>query len=88
MKHVEASLSAREDRENSFHHCGDSVMLVKACLCARKSSQSRFNLLGGAVKQVQACLSAREGRESSFHRCGRPVSLIQACLCAGSPDKT
>ena len=88
MKHVQASLSAREDRENSFHHCGDTVRLVQACLCAGKTFQSRFNLLGGAVKQVQACLSAREGRESSFHSYGRPVSLIQACLCAGSPDKT
>ena len=25
MKHVEACLSAREDRESSFHHCGGSV---------------------------------------------------------------
>ena len=33
MKHVQACLSAMEDRENSFHHCGGPVMLVQACLC-------------------------------------------------------
>ena len=37
MNHVEARLSAREDRENSFHHCGGPVRLVQACLCARKN---------------------------------------------------
>ena len=34
MNHVEACLSAREDRESSFHHCGRPVRLVQACLCA------------------------------------------------------
>ena len=37
MKHVEAGLSAIEDRENSFHHCGSTVRLVQACLCAGKN---------------------------------------------------
>ena len=37
MKQVEASLSAREDRENSFHRCEGPVRLVQACLCAGKS---------------------------------------------------
>ena len=37
MTQVEAGLSAREDRENSFHHCGSSVRLVQACLCTGKS---------------------------------------------------
>ena len=37
MKQVEAGLSAREDRENSFHQCGSTVSLVQACLCAGKS---------------------------------------------------
>ena len=37
MKHVEAGLSAREDRENRFHRCGSTVSLVQACLCAGKS---------------------------------------------------
>ena len=37
MKHVQACLSAKEDRESSFHRCGGPVMLVQACLCARKT---------------------------------------------------
>ena len=83
MKHVEDCLSAREDRESSFHHCGGSVRLVQTRLCAGKTWQSRFNLQGGAVKHVEACLSPREDRESSFHHCGSTVKVMQACLCAG-----
>ena len=37
MKHVQACLSAREDREICFHHCGAPVSLVQACLCAGKT---------------------------------------------------
>ena len=37
MKHVSASLSAREDRESSFHSCCGPVRLVQACLCAGKT---------------------------------------------------
>ena len=33
VKHVQAFLSAREDRESSFHHCGGPVTLVQAGLC-------------------------------------------------------
>ena len=33
MKHVQACLSARDDRESSFHHCGSPVRHVQACLC-------------------------------------------------------
>ena len=34
MKHVQACLSASEDRENSFNHCGGLLSLVQDCLCA------------------------------------------------------
>ena len=37
MKQVQACLSAMEDRESSFHHCGGPVELVQACLCVGKS---------------------------------------------------
>ena len=37
MNNLEASLSARDDRESSFHHCGGRVRLVQACLCAGKT---------------------------------------------------
>ena len=83
MKQVQGCLSAREDRESSFHRCGGPVSLLHACLCAEKAGNRRFNLRGSIVKQVQASFSTREDRESSFHRCGGPVMLVQACLCAG-----
>ena len=34
MKHVEACLSARDDRESNFHRCGSPVRLMQACSCA------------------------------------------------------
>ena len=37
MKHVEACLSAIEDRESSFDHLGSTVRLVQGCLCAGKT---------------------------------------------------
>ena len=77
MKHVEAGLSAREDRESN---CGSPVKLMQACLCAETT---RFHLRGGTVKHVQASLTARDGRESSFRHCGGRVRLVQASLCAG-----
>ena len=40
MKHVQACLSAREDRESSFHHCGSPLRLVQACLNARKPDKA------------------------------------------------
>ena len=33
MKHVEACLSSRDDRESSFHRCGNRESLVQARLC-------------------------------------------------------
>ena len=35
VKHVQASSSAREGRESSFHRFGGRVRLVHTCLCAR-----------------------------------------------------
>ena len=52
MKHVSACLSAREDRESSFHRCGVPVRLVKACLCAVKACSRRFNRREGTVQHV------------------------------------
>ena len=37
VKHVRACLSTKEDRENSFHHCGGPLRLVQDCLCAGKN---------------------------------------------------
>ena len=36
MKHVQACLNTREDRESNFHRCGSPVMLVQACFCSVK----------------------------------------------------
>ena len=37
MKHVEAGLSAREDRESILLHRGGPMILVQVCLCAGKT---------------------------------------------------
>ena len=59
MKHVKAYLTARNDRESSFRHCGGPVKLVQACLRARKDLEISFHHCGGPVKIVQACLCAK-----------------------------
>ena len=43
MKHVHPSLTARNDRESSFHHCGGPVELVQACLRAREDLEISFH---------------------------------------------
>ena len=40
MKHVQACLSAREDRESSFHNCGGLVRLIQDSLCARNPDKT------------------------------------------------
>ena len=40
MKQVQASLSARGDRESSFHRCGRPVRLMQDCLCAGSPDKS------------------------------------------------
>ena len=37
MKYVDACLSAREDGESSFHHCGRPVRLMEAGLSEGKT---------------------------------------------------
>ena len=67
MKHAQACLSARKDRESSFHHRGGPVSTVQACLCARNILERRFDRRRGAMKQVQARSSASTDGENSFH---------------------
>ena len=83
MKHVQASLSARNYRQSSFHHCGGLVSHMLACVNAEKVSKAGFNRRGSAMHHVQACLSARKDQESSFHYYGSTVEFRQPCLCAG-----
>ena len=45
MKHVHPSVTARIDRESSFHHCGGPVKLVQACLTASKHLETSFTNL-------------------------------------------
>ena len=52
MKYVEVCLSAREDRESSFHRSGGPVRLLHVCLCGGKTRQSSFNLRDGAVTHL------------------------------------
>ena len=37
MKNVQACLTAREDRECSFHHCGGPVRHMQSCFIAGKT---------------------------------------------------
>ena len=83
MKHVQACLNARDDRESSFHHCGRPVRWFKPVYARKRPENAFFNLREGTVKHVKAGLTAREDRECSFHRCRGPVRLVHACLCAG-----
>ena len=40
---VYACLSAREDRESSFHHSGGPVNHMQACLSTREDRESSFH---------------------------------------------
>ena len=80
MKHVQACLSAIEDREISFYQCGSSVNLVQACVWAGNTLQRHFSRRGNGLKHVQACLSTSKDGLCSFHQFGGPVKLVQACL--------
>ena len=84
MKHVQASLSARKDGENSFLQCGSPVKLAQVCLSMRSIVQCSFHLRVGAVKHVQACFSSKKYVESRFHLCGSLVKLVKSGLCAGN----
>ena len=42
MKHVQASLSGREDRKSCFGRCGSPVSLGQACLCWGKGLKTPF----------------------------------------------
>ena len=55
MKLAKACLSARNDRESRFHHCGRLVGPVPACLTGTKDRESTFYHCGVTVKLVQAC---------------------------------
>ena len=37
MKHVQACLTGRENRESNFHRGESAVRLVQACLCVGKT---------------------------------------------------
>ena len=50
MKQVQACLSPRKSRGNSFHHCGGPVRLVQGCLNAGKVLKSCFNRRASDVK--------------------------------------
>ena len=54
MKLVEACLSARNDRESSFHQWGGAVKVVQSCLSARKDRERSFHRYAGAVKHLEA----------------------------------
>ena len=60
MKHVQACLCTKKDRESSFECCGDSVKLIQTCLNVRKELEGSFHHCGGPVKLMQACLCGKD----------------------------
>ena len=58
MKHMHPCLTARNDRESTFHRCGGHVKLVQASLSARESRDISFYHSGCRENLVQACLFA------------------------------
>ena len=40
MNHVQDCLSARNDRESSFHYCGSTVKLVQPCLAVSTAEEA------------------------------------------------
>ena len=53
MKHVQACLNARDDRESSFH-CGRPVRWFKPVYARKRPENAFFNLREGTVKHVKA----------------------------------
>ena len=61
VKHVQACLSERKDRESCFQYCGSIAKSGVSMFMggsARKDRESSFDHCGGPVKLVQACLYA------------------------------
>ena len=42
MKHVQACLSVREDRESSLHRCVGPLRFLQACLCAENPDKAIY----------------------------------------------
>ena len=76
MKYVQASLSARNDRQSSFHHCGVFLEAPASLLSLRNDVELSFHHGGGPVMLVQACLNAGKVRKGCF------MKYMQACLSA------
>ena len=75
MKHVLACLSAREDRESSFHHRGSPVRLVQDRLCAGKTWENLFTW----------CCEARVGLFKCQGRQRKQFSLLwKSCAARAS----
>ena len=66
MKLVYACLSARKDRESSFHLCRVAVKLMQAWLSGKRRLESSLHHCGGPVKLMEACLSAGSIEKSGF----------------------
>ena len=51
MKHVQACLCTKKDRESSSECCGGSVKLVQPCLSVRKELEDSFHHCGVPVRR-------------------------------------
>ena len=68
-------------RESTFDHSGSPVMLVQACLSAKKD-QETFDHDGSHMTLVQPCLCACKDRRRFFHYCGGAVKCVLTCFSA------
>ena len=81
MKHVQACLCDREDRDSSFHRCLGPLWLVEACLCApfyppRGYGDARgglFQCQGRSRKQFSPLWKSCEARACLF-MCGKDLA--------------
>ena len=83
MKLVEACLSAMNDRESSFDHCGCPVKLVEASRFKwQEESRKRFLPRWKCCEARGGLFMCQERSRSSFHHCGSSVKLVQSVLSA------
>ena len=89
MKHVRACLSTKEDRENSFHHCGGPLRLVQDCLCAGKNcTSSEVEMaLSGLSRTLTGLSQPHRAPTALKNALSIALALKQACTCFTAPPR-
>ena len=53
VKHVQACLCTKKDRESGLECCGGSVKIMQPCISVRKELEGSFNHYGDPVKVIK-----------------------------------